>query len=105
MESQRGRACQAEGAVLACESSSALLAVGQGHRPPLEASSGASGARCEVGVLDGVGDRYRYMFTTLQERSDAIDARIRRLSDDIVEQKTSSLQIMAVGVPQQVRQR
>ncbi|CAM9546649.1 unnamed protein product [Chrysoparadoxa australica] len=59
--------------------------------------------RCDISRVEGVGikDRYRYMFTPVSERSQALEKIILGLEKDMVAENQIISEITPVGVPRQ----
>lgn len=78
-----------------------------GSRGPFEKSSSPPlGTRCQLTTNDedfeNITQRYRYMFTTLDERARAIDRHMMRLQQQLCEMiKISEEDLTPVGIPKQ----
>ena len=79
-----------------------------GQHPPFEKSDrGRLGTRCDIAdvesdVFENVNERYRFMYTTLEERARALESHLRTLQNEMCTMANipvSSLQ--PVGIPSQ----
>lgn len=79
-----------------------------GVRGKFQPSKRFGGARCDLGTLPGtlninLPTRYRYMYTTLEERARAQEKAMLRLQSDLVERALGEggMELTPVGVPKQ----